>query len=183
MLLLAVVLAACEDDDDGGDERGGEPTPAATTPATPAGTLAPDAIRSVDLAGDEHVLRMVQGTGGEFSRDDVLYEDLTRDGREEAIIPIPSGGTMGNLGMVVLTLDGGAAAPRQLLALTGSGIGISVEEGKLVLIEPVPAPDDPECCPSQLSRTVYAWNGSALSVESTEILTPPGGGIPAASTP
>jgi len=52
-----------------------------------------------------------------------------------------------------------------------------------VSIQPVPGPDDPECCPSQLRTTTYAGDGgSGLTEESSVVEDNPAGGVKTPST-
>ena len=108
----------------------------------------------------------------------MIYVDLTGTGQTDAVVPIASGGTLGDVAFIVLAPDGSGGA-RTLLKgePTGqAGLAVAVVGGKLVMTEPVPGPNDPECCPSQLKKTTYAWNGSAFIVESTTTETNPAGG-------
>lgn len=161
--LFSVLLLSCGS---GGDDGG--PTPAAESP-TPADATA---IRDVDLTQAAPVLNfMRQLGGGELDRQAVLYADLTKDGREEAIVPIHSGGTLGNLGYVVLTLRSGS--PAAILTATRDrnsigGVAMYLEDGKLRKTIGKYGAEDPRCCPSALIRTTYYWDGSNLQVEGEE---------------
>jgi hypothetical protein len=183
-LVLAVfAFAAC-----GGDGDGGAATPTAqpTRPATPIRTPPPRRtpavdIREIDLEALPEVQAAIEETGGLFVQTDVTYADLTGDGFDEAIAPIASGGTLGNLGFFVVTVNG--TEPDVLLSefpTESGGVAVSIEDGKLVMTQPVYGPDDPECCPSSLRRTTYAWNGTALAVEDVRTEPNPaagGGGV------
>jgi hypothetical protein len=63
-------------------------------------------IREIDLAKVADVEAVVAGTGGQFLQANVIYADLTEDGSDEAIVPISSGGTMGDVAFLVLTPAG-----------------------------------------------------------------------------
>ena len=53
----------------------------------------------------------------------------------------------------------------------------AIEDEKLVSVEPVPGPDDPECCPSQIRTTTYAGDGgTGLTQESSVVGENPAGG-------
>ena len=69
--------------------------------------------------------------------------------------------------------DDGIEALLTVTADGGMGVSVSVDGGKVITIEPAPGPDDPECCPSQLFRRVYAWDGTALKLESGSVLDNP----------
>lgn len=148
-------------------------TPAASPePRTPSSE-----IRSLDLAATGAVQALLDSTGGTYVQDSVLYADLTGDGAEEAVVPVSSGGTLGDVAFIVLML--GDAAIETLLTVepdAGHGISVSIEDGKVIALEPAPGPDDPECCPSQLFQRVYAWDGSALRLDSGGLIDNPDNG-------
>ncbi|HZP57746.1 MAG TPA: hypothetical protein VFC53_09350 [Dehalococcoidia bacterium] len=159
------------------------PTPAPEATSTPA----PIDIRTVDLATDPIVKAFLSSTGGELSQDDVLYADLTGDANAEAIVPVSSGGTLGNLGFLVLAPT--SSGTRQLLAVNaqpvgGSGITVAVENGQLVETQAAYGTDDPLCCPTQLRKTTYAWDGSQLGQASSVLVpNPDAGGAKFTPTP
>ncbi len=155
------------------------PMPSANPSTTPlAITATPSsAIRSIDLKGAASVQKLLDDTGGQYLQANVIYADLTGDGAEDAIVPISSGGTLGDLAFVVLALSGDETAP--LLSefpQNGRGLAVAVVTGKLVMTEALPGPDDPECCPSELRKTTYAWNGTTLAVESVKTVPNPDAG-------
>ena len=186
--LLGVLAAACS----GGG--GGEKTPVATGQPTrassPVTTRAPQQtpsidIREVDLEALPEVQATLEENGGLYVQENVIYGDVTNDGFDDAVVPISSGGTLGSLGFFVFSLNG--AEPKMLLSEfpdSAPGLAVAIEGEKVVLTQPVPGPDDPECCPSLLQKTVFAWNGAALALEgvSTEPNPDAGGkGTPAAT--
>ena len=149
---------------------------AGTTPM--AGSTATDAIRSIDLEHSAPVQQAIKATGGQFVASQVLYGDLTGDGIEEAVVPVSSGGTMGDIAYVVLTpSDGGVAVlpMEQGDSATGS-VTVDIVDGKLVDTRPEYGPTDPECCPSMLRKTAYAWNGSKFAIASSQSIPNPNGG-------
>ena len=165
--LAALALVACN----GGDDDQPSPTSQPTRPGSPVTTPPPRYtpsidIREIDIASLPEVASAIEESGGAYVQTDVIYADLTDDGFDDAIVPVSSGGTLGNIGFFVLTMNG--SEPDLLITefpREASGLSLTIEGEKLVLIQPVPGPDDPECCPSFLRRSVYAWNGNALAVE------------------
>jgi hypothetical protein len=150
--------------------------------ATPNATPTPSTqIRLINLGNTAPVQKAIADSGGQLVQSEVIYADLTGEGAEDAIVPISSGGTLGDIAVVVLLPVGGAT--RTLLSYyprDGRGMAVAVLGNRLVITEPVPGPDDPLCCPSQLRKTVYGWNGVALVAESVTTAANPNGGSKAA---
>ncbi|MGB6895351.1 MAG: hypothetical protein WBF37_05345 [Dehalococcoidia bacterium] len=170
ILLAAIALAAgsflsaCG----AGDE--GEPTP---TIARPTATAEPSVdIREVDFSEVSEVGDALEESGGELVEEDIQYVDLTGDGQEEAIVPLFSGGTAGNIALWVWGYVGEDL--EALLAQPDSyKIVARVEDETLVLVDPVYGPDDPNCCPSELRNRYYEWDGSELALVDEEIVDNP----------
>jgi hypothetical protein len=148
----------------------------AAPPATPAETAVPadaEAIRAIDFNQVATFQTLLRQTGGQLEARAVLYADVTGDGREEAIVPVTSGGSLGNLAYQVYTLGRGAAAPILTAtrdAGTAGGLVLSVEGGRLIRTAAKYGPDDPLCCPSVLVKSYYRWDGANLQVEREEEL-------------
>ena len=183
VLLSAFAVTACRSSSSTDQTPTAAVSPAASAAASksvtpPAATATPSsAIRSIDLKGAASVQKLLDDTGGQYIQGDVVYADLTGDGAEDAIVPISSGGTLGDLAFVVLALSGDEM--RALLSefpRSGHGLSVTAVAGKLVKTEALPGPDDPECCPSELRKTTYAWNGTTLAVESVETVANPDAG-------
>jgi hypothetical protein len=127
------------------------------------------AIRAVELDQLDAVDDLIgQLNFGEVDDRAIVYADLTGDLREEAIVPVTSQGTQGNLGYLILTLDSGR--PEVILTRTvdgssASGLQMSVDEGVLLETRGEYGQDDPFCCPSQLRETTFRWDGAALQVD------------------
>jgi hypothetical protein len=173
----SLLLSACGDDRGGNDTTPSpQPTTGRTVVTTPAPQLTPTVdIRDVDIASLEDVVAALEESGGAISQPDVIYADLTNDGYDDAIAPVSIDGTLGMIGFFVLAPDGDSArVVLEEFPADSGGLILSVEGDKLVMIQPAPGPDDPECCPSFLRRTVYAWNGAALAVESVTTEPNPG---------
>ena len=187
VLVLAAAMAAfaCgggsdDDDDDTPTPPDGTATVSATSPPSAATDLPLDtSIRAVDVMSVPDVQAVVNETpDATVAEQDVIYADLTDDNVEEAVVPITSGGTAGNVAYVVLTpLEPDSA--QSLLsgsASSGGGLALAVADGDLVVTEPVFGPDDAECCPSQLQHTTYAWDGEALTVDDQTVEPNPDAG-------
>lgn len=171
LLALAALAAGCN----GGDETpSASPTPVFTATATPVpatATPVPD-IRDENLT-QHPALEDLIASGGEVDASRIIYIDLTEDGIDDAIVPISSGGTGGDLAVVVLGYgpDGLGELLRVLPRETRS-IRATVEEGQLVTTEGIYGPNDPLGDPSGRLRLYYGWDGSALVVEREELAEP-----------
>jgi hypothetical protein len=109
--------------------------------------------------------------GGSVAENEIAYADLTGDLREEAIVPITSGGTMGNISYLIFTPSADGARlllTRNMDPKSVSGLSMTVENGALVEYVGEYGPEDPMCCPSVLRRTTFKWDGSSLQVSREE---------------
>ena len=157
--LFTIAVVACG--------RGDKPATTATPGITaPPGDAA--AIRQVDFNKINDVQMLLNQAGsGSIEPKTVVFADVTGDQREEAIIPISSGGTAGNLAYVVFTLKAGT--PQKVLTRTlgrssAGGLKMTVEDGKLVESSAEYGPSDPLCCPTVLKLTTFRWDGASLQV-------------------
>lgn len=164
---LASLLIACGS---GGAPTGGDGGP----------KLPPDAaaIRKVDAGQVDSVQMLLRRlASGEIDSAEIVYADVTGDLREEAIVPISSRGTLGNIAYVVVAMRSGK--PEVILTRTldrstaGGGLKMEVRDGVLYETAGVYGEEDPLCCPSQLRVTAFHWDGSSLQVEREERLDQP----------
>jgi hypothetical protein len=167
ILPLSVFVAACGS----GGERD----------TSSAGGLPRDAeaIRQVDLELLPQAKALLDQLGsGKIDKAATLYADLTGDRREEAVVPVTSQGTLGNIAYLVLKLDSGkpeVVLTRTMDKTSASGLQMSIDDGVLQETRGVFGPEDPFCCPSQLRETTFHWDGSELQVESEQLVRlPPG---------
>ncbi len=129
-----------------------------------------DAIRDVDFESLPDTEALLQRLGsGRVATEKLTYEDLTGDMREEAIVPITSDGTLGNIAYLVYTLQKGKPAlilTRTMDRTTASGLVMGIDDfGALTETVGVYDNEDPLCCPSQLRLTTFRWDGSTLQVD------------------
>jgi hypothetical protein len=174
-LSIALIAAGCG----GGSEDDGpspQPTGAVTAGPTLPGPVTPVSdIRGLDLQSLADVQARLSDSGGSINQEDVIYADVTADGIDDAVVPVTSGGSLGLLGFMVLTptADGAAVILDIFPSSSYPGMTVDVVGDKIMMAQPVPGPDDPECCPSFLRRTTWAWNGAALAIESSETVENP----------
>lgn len=160
---LLALAASC-----GGDGAGGSATPGATTtpahvtPATSGPTLtpAPD-IKDVDFGANQALNDFLAAAGDVFIRE-IRYGDLTGDGVDDAMLPITSLGEGGDIAVFVFGYGpDGLQELLRVVAETGT-MTADVLNRRLVTIEPLFAPGDPMCCPSQTRTRAYGLEGSVL---------------------
>jgi hypothetical protein len=167
LLVVATIALACG--------TVGEPEERTPAPRqTPADAGAIRAIEFQTVPAVEAVMRQFGAVS--VDREAVIYADLTQDLREEAVIPIATGGTQGNVAYVVLTLRSGTAQAiltRTVDRTTRSGLKMHIEDGRLIETVGVYGPEDPLCCPSQLRVTYFRWDGNTLQVEREETVPNP----------
>jgi hypothetical protein len=168
VVLAAITPVACGD----GDEEEGTRTPAATSPATSTPAPGPN-IREVDLSQQPAVEALRRRLGGEVTAEDILYADLTGDGQEEAIVPISSGGTAGNLAFIVLGYRDGELVALLSETPEGSSVRVELEDDRLVEVLPVYGPGDTPGFPSRIKKVHYIWKNGALVVDREEVVENP----------
>jgi hypothetical protein len=178
LLAAALLVAACD--------TGQEQEPGATPTSSPAPTSSPSPkpeatatvaassdIEGVDFSEVPAVEDLLAESGGRLLPQEIIFADLTGDGAEEAVVPISSGGTGGNVAYAVFGYRGGDLEEFLVVRPEAGRVMVSVEGGVLVETQPVYAPEDPLCCPSQLRHTYYRWDGSELVVDHEETETVP----------
>lgn len=136
-------------------------------------TAAPADIRDVDLSQQADVQAMLRRVGGEVVPTDVLYDDLTGDGREDAVVPISSGGTAGNLAFLVLSYQDGDLVSLLSKVPESGSVRLAVRDGQLVETQPVYQEGDQPGFPQQVRNTYYRWDGEGLVVEREETTPSP----------
>ena len=163
LIALLALAAGC-----GGDGAGGSITPSAPTPPDagptvtpgPSPTPAPD-IKDVDFGANQALNDFLAAAGDVFIRE-IRPIDLTGDQVDEAMIVITSTGEGGVIAVFVFGY-GPDGLQEMLRVVAESGtMTAEVLNGKLITIEPLYAPGDPMCCPSQERTRAYGLEGSIL---------------------
>jgi hypothetical protein len=169
VLLLTLALVAAAACGDGRPRPDPSPTPTSSPTATPTATPLPGdgAIRDVDFTDPSVIAPVINALGGgEPNPLRTAFADFTGDGAEDAVVIIESGGTLGDLGAALFTLDAGR--PR-LLGVVEHGGKVEVRaaetgRGLIVSLTGVYAAGDAQCCPSRLRERVYQWAGDGLAL-------------------
>ena len=100
-----------------------------------------------------------------------IYADLTRDGRDDVLVPIASGGTAGIVAFYVYSYHFGGL--RNLLVRNEVyKVGLRVKGGNVVVTYPIYRANDPNCCPSRLERRTLRFNGVRFVRIKTVIVRP-----------
>jgi hypothetical protein len=169
LLVAALVLAACGKQEEEQPPVTTSPSPESTATAAPVTTVTPNPeIDQVDFSQVPAVQALAEQTGGRLLPQEIIFADLTGDGSEEAVVPISSGGSGGNIAYAVFGYRGGDLQELLVANPAAGRVVIAIEDGMLVDTQPVYAPEDPLCCPSQLQHTYYRWDGSRFVVDHQE---------------
>ena len=163
---VAALAVACKDGSDG--ETAATPTPPIAEPTATAG--GGQDIREEDLAAQAGVQDFISTAGGEVDTVRITYLDLTEDAIDDAIVPVSSGGEGGDIAVFVYGYQDGALTELLHVNASDSSLVADTLDGTLRITEPVYAEGDPLCCPSQLHRTTYVWDGAQLSQASDEVV-------------
>ncbi len=126
-------------------------------------------IFDADFSEAPEIAEFLSAAGGEIVDNAIVFADLTGDGAEEAVVPISSGGTAGDIAYFVYTIAGGDLTLLKDVTPETGRVQVEVNaEGQLVERQPVYGPDDPECCPGQVRVRTYEWDGSDFALVSDE---------------
>ncbi len=169
--VVAIALAAgCSD-----SEKSASPTATArASTTTPAATPSPlPDVKTLDLSTQPDVRDLAQRLGGEVSTEEIIYADLTGDGRDDAIVPISSGGTQGDLGFIVVGYLGGTLKALLTEAPSEGEVRVAVVGGALVETLPVYGSGDLPGFPSSIKNVYYAWKGDHFVVDHEEVVSNP----------
>ncbi len=134
-------------------------------------------IRNVDFAALPVLQTLAQQLAGRIDRTQIKYSDLTGDGNEDAVVPITSNGTYGTLAFVVFTERAGApqAILTRLAGRERRGLIATFDRGQLAETSGVYGPFDANCCPGQIVKTYFRWDGQNLVFDRTDSITIPQG--------
>ena len=160
--VIVIALAGCS------GKGGGSSTP---LPATLSGqaTSLPE-LQNIDIADQPEVKEFVQKTGGEVAPEEVIYADLTGDGLDDAVVPVSSGGTQGDVAFIVVGYLDGTLKVLFSDAPAGGEVRVSVENRQLVESLPVYSPGDQPHFPSEVKNIYYVWKGDAFVEDHEEIV-------------
>ena len=132
------------------------------------------------LLDDDKTTSAIKGLleeGGGFVAPEIVFEDLTGDGRSDAVVLVETGGVGGALAVYVLSTDG-EAEDSPLRAVYSSQrlyrATVEVADATLILRTPRYAQGDDVCCPVRVVERVYAWNATAKTMRQRSSQEVPG---------
>ena len=167
MALLIAVFAACG-------------SPSGRAPTAPPGTPPPKlpSLHSIDFTAAPYAADLTRRAGGgDVIAERVRLVDLTGDGVEEAVVIVESGGTLGDLGVGVYQPTSSGPSLAYFRRLAGR---VEIRGAALVILEGVPRPGDPACCPSEVRESTVEWRNGTFEVTS-ERTVPATPAVPAAT--
>ena len=134
-------------------------------------------IRNIDFAALPILQTLARQLAGRVDKAQITYADVTGDGNEDAIVPITSDGTYGNLAYVVFWERAGIPEPilTQLAGRERRGLILTFDRGQLAETSGIYGPNDANCCPGLIVKTYYRWEGHALAFDRMETITIPKG--------
>ncbi len=159
---IVVALAGCS------GKRSGSSTPLPATPPVQATSL-PE-LQNIDLAEQPEVKEFVQKTGGEVVVEEIIYADLTGDGLDDAVVPVSSGGTQGDLAFIVIGYLDGTLKALFSDAPAGGEVRVNVKNRQLVESLPVYSVGDQPHFPSKVKNIYYVWKGDTFVEDHEEVV-------------
>jgi len=175
---LGLSVAACGGTDDATSTPTSTPSSTATATITPSGTSPAGiaTVEEIDFTDASVIGPLIDHFGGgEIDPNRIQYVDLTRDGTDDAFVPVESGGTAGDVGAALLTIEDGQPRVAGYIE-TGGRIEVRFPEvggGIVVTTEGVWEPGDAECCPSQLRESTYEYEGGEFVLKDEQVVDNP----------
>jgi len=131
---------------------------------------APQTLFEKTLLEDEQttpaIKDLFQARGG-FVAPEMVFADLTGDGRSDAVVLVETGGIAGAVAMYVFSTDG-EAEDSPLRAVYRSQrlyrASVAVADAALILRTPRYAQGDDVCCPAKIVERVYAWSANGKTM-------------------
>jgi hypothetical protein len=129
--------------------------------ATPAEPTAPQRLFAQKLLDDPKTTEVIKDllrTGG-FVDETITFRDLTKDGRDDAVVRVQSGGASGIVAVYVFSSDGDADAELDAVFRSQSLTRAStkVSQGKVSYRYARYSPADELCCPSRIDESRLQW--------------------------
>jgi hypothetical protein len=122
-------------------------------------------------------VKTLLGQRGGFVAPDIVFSDLTGDGRSDAVVLVDTGGVAGAVALYVFSTDG-QPAESDLRAVYRSQrlyrASVQASGGSLTVRTPRFAAGDDVCCPVRIVERVYAWSAAAKTMRQRSSREVPG---------
>lgn len=160
---------------------GGGGAVAATTPATvstPADSANPGQAFFHDaLIADAKTLSAVRSglkSGAVIVDPATQYDDLTGDGKQDAIVRVHSTGAAGVTAVYVFSTDGATSKKLRVVfrsQMLYRALTMVADGHQLQIDQPLYKAGDDVCCPSKLTRRRYRWSAKSVTFTRTSLET------------
>lgn len=146
---------------------------AATTPgtvSTPADSANPGQAFFHDaLIADAKTLAAIRNglkSGAVIVDPATQYDDLTGDGKQDAVVRVHSTGAAGVTAVYVFSTDGSTSKKLRVVfrsQMLYRALTMVADGHQLQIDQPLYKAGDDVCCPSKLTRRRYRWSAKSLS--------------------
>lgn len=102
------------------------------------------------------------------------YDDLTGDGKQDAVVRVHSTGAAGVTAVYVFSTDGSTSKKLRVVfrsQMLYRALTMVADGHQLQIDQPLYKAGDDVCCPSKLTRRRYRWSAKSLSFTRTSLET------------
>jgi hypothetical protein len=135
--------------------------------AAPATAQGPQVLFKQKLLADDGTSKDVKSmlrSGRGFVEPHPVFDDVTGDGKADALVRVMTGGTAGAVAVYVLSTDGTKSSNLRVVMrnqrLFRATLKVNAAHNLVVRV-PVYAAGDTMCCPSRARDRTYAWDAKA----------------------
>ena len=114
---------------------------------------------------------------GGFVSPDVVFSDLTGDGRSDAVVLVETGGVAGAVALYVFSTDGQPAASDLRAVYRAQRLyraSVRASGETLTVRTPRYGAGDDICCPARIVERVYTWSATAKTMRQRSSREVPG---------
>lgn len=122
-------------------------------------------------------VKTLLGERGGFVAPDIVFSDLTGDGRSDAVVLVETGGVAGAVALYVFSTDGEPAESALRAVYRSQRLyraSVRAPGGTLTVRTPRFAAGDDVCCPVRIVERVYAWSAAANTMRQRSSREVPG---------
>jgi hypothetical protein len=153
-------------------------TPTTGTVSTPADSANPGQAFFHDaLIADAKTLAAIRNglkSGAVIVDPATQYDDLTGDGKQDAVVRVHSTGAAGVTAVYVFSTDGSTSKKLRVVfrsQMLYRALTMVADGHQLQIDQPLYKAGDDVCCPSKLTRRRYRWSAKSLSFTRTSLET------------